>query len=249
MLKLDKAHIAISKAAKVKEEAIREVAFLMVANGFVGPDYVDGMFERERQISTYLDNGIAIPHGTTDKRDSVLNTGVQVIFYPEGIDWDGANKVRLVVGIAAKSTEHLDILRSLTHSVMDKDLGKKLDSVKTIDDIHGILTGQAVNSVSESVEAEPEGCFSVFTLRNENGLHARPCAELVKIAKRFDSDIQAVNMNGVSDKPVSAKSMMKLISLGVKSGHKMKFYAKGADADKALEAIGEGIKNGLGEAI
>lgn len=249
MLKLDRAHIAISETAKMKEEAIREVASLMVENGFVGPDYVEGMFERERQISTYLDNGIAIPHGTTDKRDSVLNTGVQVIFYPEGIDWDGANKVRLVVGIAAKSTEHLDILRSLTHSVMDKDLNKKLDNVNTVDDIHDILTGKEVSVVSDSTEIDPEGRFSVFTLRNENGLHARPCAELVKIAKRFDSDIQAVNMNGVSDKPVNAKSMMKLISLGVKSGHKIKFYATGVDADDALEAIGEGINKGLGEAV
>lgn len=249
MLKLDRAHIAISETAKKKEEAIREVASLMAENGFVGPDYVEGMFERERQISTYLDNGIAIPHGTTDKRDSVLNTGVQVIFYPEGIDWDGANEVRLVVGIAAKSTEHLDILRSLTHSVMDKDLNKKLDNVKTIDDVHDILTGKAVSVVSDSIEIDPEGRFSVFTLRNENGLHARPCAELVKIAKRFESDIQAVNINGVSDKPVNAKSMMKLISLGVKSGHKIKFYATGVDADDALEAIGEGISKGLGEAV
>lgn len=249
MLKLDRAHIAISEEAKVKEEAIREVASLMVTNGFVRPDYVDGMFERERQISTYLDNGIAIPHGTTDKRDSVLNTGVQVIFYPEGIDWDGANRVRLVVGIAAKSTEHLDILRSLTHSVMDKDLDKKLNEVKTVDDVHDILTGKAVGDVLDNAEVEPEGSFSVFMLKNENGLHARPCAELVKIAKRFESDVQAVNLDGANEKAVNAKSMMKLISLGVKSGHRMKFYASGMDADKALKAIGEGIRSGLGETV
>jgi len=249
MLKLDRAHIAILEAAKIKEEAIREVASLMVENGFVGPDYVDGMFERERQISTYLDNGIAIPHGTTDKRDSVLNTGVQVIFYPEGIDWDGQNKVRLVVGIAAKSTEHLDILRSLTHSVMDKDLDKKLNNVKTVDDIHDILTGKVESVEPDSVEIDLEGRFSVFTLVNENGLHARPCAELVKIAKRFESDIQVVNMDGMNDKVVNAKSMMKLISLGVKSGHRLKFYATGVDADDALEAIGEGIGKGLGETV
>lgn len=249
MLKLDRAHIAISEEAKVKEEAIREVASLMVTNGFVRPDYVDGMFERERQISTYLDNGIAIPHGTTDKRDSVLDTGVQVIFYPEGIDWDGANRVRLVVGIAAKSTEHLDILRSLTHSVMDKDLDKKLNEVKTVDDVHNILTGKALGDVLDNAEVEPEGSFSVFMLKNENGLHARPCAELVKIAKRFESDVQAVNLDGANEKAVNAKSMMKLISLGVKSGHRMKFYASGMDADKALEAIGEGIRSGLGETV
>ncbi len=51
--------------------------------------YVNGMLAREQQTSTFLGNGIAIPHGTTDTRDQVLKTGVQVFQFPEGVTGDG----------------------------------------------------------------------------------------------------------------------------------------------------------------
>lgn len=247
MLKLNKDYIAISTTAKNKDEAIREVASLMENNGFIKSDYVDGMFEREKQVSTYLENGIAIPHGTVEKRDSVINTGVQVIFYPEGLDWDNGNKVRLVVGIAASSNEHLDILRALTHSVMDIELNSKLDKVNTVDDIYEILIGEKKQAVDESV-SDIKGVSEIFILRNPHGLHARPCAELVKIIKKFESEVMVSNLDG-DGKVVSGKSMMKLIGLGVKSGHKMKFIINGSDEKEALNAIGEGIKSGLGEVL
>lgn len=247
MLSLNRNHIIISNSSSTKEEAIKEVADLMVRSGFVKRDYVDGMFEREKQISTYLDNGIAIPHGTVEKRDSVLNTGIQVIFYPRGVDWHEGNRVRLVVGIAAKSDEHLDILRSLTHAVMDKGLSNKLDNVNTVDDLYDILTG-GFTEKNDELKTISGGVSETFTLKNEHGLHARPCAELVKIAKKFDSTIEVSNLDGLHpEKVVSGKSMMKLVSLGVKSGHRLKFYADGSDADEALKAIGEGIMDGLGE--
>lgn len=69
-----------------------------------------GMQKRENQASTYLGNGIAIPHGTVETRHNVLQTGVQVFQFPQGIDWDNGHKAYIVIGIAAKSEEHLTLL-------------------------------------------------------------------------------------------------------------------------------------------
>ncbi len=66
-----------------KEEAIRQVAAALVQAGNVADGYVNGMLAREQQTSTFLGNGIAIPHGTTDTRDQVLKTGVQVYQFPQ----------------------------------------------------------------------------------------------------------------------------------------------------------------------
>ena len=73
-----------------------------------------------------------------------------------------------------------------------------------------------------------------------------PGAMLVKVAKEFASDIRVANLDG-SGEAVSAKSLMKVIGLGVKCGHRLAFRAEGADAEAALKGIGEAIAAGLGE--
>ncbi len=69
---------------------------------------------------------------------------------------------------------------------------------------------------------------------------------LVAEAKKFESSIQVENLD-ISSKPVNAKSLMKVIALGVKHGHSLKFTAQGNDATQALESIGVAIESGLGE--
>lgn len=87
---------------------------------------------------------------------------------------------------------------------------------------------------------------SVFQIKNPHGLHARPGALLVAEAKKFESKINVKNLDG-GELVVSAKSLMKVMTLGVKSGHKLEFTAEGDDAVEALEAIGAVIDSGLGE--
>ena len=90
------------------------------------------------------------------------------------------------------------------------------------------------------------GLSDTFTIINPHGLHARPGAMLVKVAKEYESDIRVANLDG-SGEAVSAKSLMKVIGLGVKCGHRLAFRAEGADAEAALKGIGEAIAAGLGE--
>ncbi|WP_226911462.1 PfkB family carbohydrate kinase [Klebsiella aerogenes] len=64
--------------------------------------------------------------------------------------------------------------------------------------------------------------------------------------KQFSSDITVTNLDG-SGKPANGRSLMKVVALGVKKGHRLRFTAQGEDAQQALDAIGEAIAAGLGE--
>ncbi|MBC7183899.1 MAG: HPr family phosphocarrier protein, partial [Marinobacter sp.] len=91
---------------------------------------------REQQSSTVLGNGIAIPHGTPESREAVLNTGIRILQFPEGITWHDNARVHVLVAIAAQSDEHLDILRHLTR-VLDKPglaekLGRATDAAELV---------------------------------------------------------------------------------------------------------------------
>ena len=86
MYQLSTQNLHLNVSADNKEDAIRQVATALTKSGYVTADYLNGMLQRELQTSTYLGNGIAIPHGTTETRGLVLNTGVQVFQFPQGIE-------------------------------------------------------------------------------------------------------------------------------------------------------------------
>lgn len=85
-----------------------------------------------------------------------------------------------------------------------------------------------------------------FVIHNEHGLHARPASVLVSVIKKYTSTIIVTNLDGTGH-PASGRSLMKVIALGVKKGHRLKFEATGSDAQQAIEAIGKEIAAGLGE--
>ncbi len=89
-------------------------------------------------------------------------------------------------------------------------------------------------------------CTRDIILKNEHGLHARPATVLVKLIKSFNSEIMLSNLNG-TDSVVNGRSMMKVVALGVKKGHCIRFTASGEDANQAIDAIAKEIANGLGE--
>ncbi|BCN26036.1 fused PTS fructose transporter subunit IIA/HPr protein [Vibrio alfacsensis] len=375
MLKLSKNDITLSQSATDKFAAIKSIAQSLTDKGLVEQGYVEGMINRENQNSTFLGNGIAIPHGTTDTREMVKTTGVAVHHFPEGVEWGDGNKVFVAIGIAAKSDEHLGILKQLTKVLGADGVEERLRNAKNEDEIIALLHGDvqleadfdasliqllfpasdmvqmsavaggllkntgcadkefvadlvtktpthlgqglwlvgsdkqvsrtAVSFVSTANDCELEGekvraliafaaCnnahlsilktisnlvfnnehnklldataeqvlslfkgeeiaapaedgnTATFKIKNAHGLHARPGAMLVAEAKKFESNIRVANLDG-DGKAVNAKSLMKVIALGVKHGHQLQFSAEGPDASQALEAIGKAIASGLGE--
>ncbi|MCE0489405.1 fused PTS fructose transporter subunit IIA/HPr protein [Pantoea sp. Mb-10] len=375
MFQLEVQAIHTGASAQNKEEAIRQVAAALTAAGNVAEGYVNGMLAREQQTTTFLGNGIAIPHGTTDTRDLVLKTGVQVYQFPQGVDWGDGQTAYVAIGIAAKSDEHLALLRQLTHVLSDDSVAAQLKTASA-DELRALLMGekqaaefsfdtsliavdvaandlmtlQALNAgrlqsigavdarfvtqaisttplslgqgiwLNDSAEGNLQSAIAVsraatpfthqgesvamlltvaatdarplevlsylsallqnnkaqrlldadaagvlalltsevdetadvltaeFTIRNEHGLHARPGTALVSVIKQFNSDITVTNLDG-SGKPANGRSLMKVVALGVKKGHRLRFTASGEDAQQAIDAIGEAINSGLGEGV
>ncbi|MFM2475857.1 fused PTS fructose transporter subunit IIA/HPr protein [Celerinatantimonas sp. MCCC 1A17872] len=143
MLKIHTDNITLGASAADKTAAITLVASKLTKAGFVKSGYVDGMLAREQQSSTYLGNAIAIPHGTTDTRDQVEQTGLQLVQFPQGVDWGEGNIVYLAIGIAAQSDEHLTILRQLTHVLDQDNLDEKLKNVTDPQAIVELLSANA----------------------------------------------------------------------------------------------------------
>lgn len=379
MLQLNSNNITLGQSPTNKQEAIRAIAADLTNKGFVEAGYVDGMLNREAQNSTFLGNGIAIPHGTTDTRQLVKQTGVAVHHFPNGVDWGNDTTVYVAIGIAAKSDEHLGILKQLTQVLSADGVEEKLKQASSANDVIALLNGEvqfepdfdasliqllfpasdmvqmsavaggllrntgcADNEfVAELVTKEPthlgkglwlissdkavkrtgisfvstaNACeynqlnvkaliaiaacnnahqnildkltqlvlqqqqetllnanaaqllaffsndneqapakdesaaskVAVFKIKNAHGLHARPGAMLVAEAKKFEANIKVSNLDG-DGKTANAKSLMKVIALGVKHGHQLQFSAEGPDAEQALESIGKAIASGLGE--
>ncbi|MFA9487925.1 MULTISPECIES: fused PTS fructose transporter subunit IIA/HPr protein [unclassified Mannheimia] len=372
MLNLSAKNIRLNGSANSKEEVIRLVAAELVANGNVTEGYETGMLARETQTSTFLGNGIAIPHGTLDTRDLVKETGVQIIQVPQGVEWGEGNKAYVVIGIAAKSDEHLTLLRQLTTVLSDEEAAATLAKTQNLDEFIAVLSGKknlptlspelislnvessslitlsAINAaklqeqgyvsqafisdvisntalnlgnnlfITDSAKGNQANGLAVarntqgqtlvtvaqtdnslqplltqflkadvrtqfanataaqiiaflkgetnevnapatltssssqvigtFTIRNENGLHARPSALLVQAVKPFTSKITVENLDR-STLPASAKSAMKVVALGASKGHRLRFIAEGDDAQQAIEALQKAIAEGLGESV
>ena len=132
---IDASGIRLNQAPVSKEEAIRAAGELLVKQGCVDASYVDAMLERERLTTTYMGMGLAIPHGTSEAKDSVKKTGIVLVQYPDGVDF-GDEKAQLVFGIAGIGDEHLDLLQKICEALEDEDV---MDKMKTTDDVAWIL--------------------------------------------------------------------------------------------------------------
>ena len=141
MLELTLEQISMGQTAVDKSAALQLLADKLVADGLVAEGYLDGLRAREAQGSTFLGQGIAIPHGTPDTRDLVFATGVRLLQFPEGVDWGDGQMVYLAIGIAAKSDEHLRLLQLLTRALGETDLGEALRRASSAEALLKLLQG------------------------------------------------------------------------------------------------------------
>ncbi len=141
MLELAKEQIAMGQKAADKSAALRLLAEQLVADGLVADGYLDGLQAREAQGSTFLGQGIAIPHGTPQTRELVFATGVRLLQFPEGVDWGDGQIVYLAIGIAARSDEHLRLLQLLTRALGETDLAEALRRASSAEALLKLLQG------------------------------------------------------------------------------------------------------------
>ncbi|UAX41676.1 fused PTS fructose transporter subunit IIA/HPr protein [Pasteurella canis] len=381
MFQLSDNDIHLSAQATDKQQAIELVADALVKAGYVESGYLQGMLERESQMTTYLSNGIAIPHGSLNTRHMVNKTGVQIFQFPQGINWGDGHIAYIVIGLAADSDSHLTLLRQITRLLDNEKAVKQLATTQNVKQFRSLIMGdthysiinaesislgvetkslltltalnaeklqqqQAVNNdfimellaspalplgkgiwltdavvgnqrnaialsrakqafthnskvvqavltiatiddhihhtltclldeqvqdilltgstedilitlytqpnTESAVENSPTligqipTIETIVTIQNTHGLHYRPAAILVNHIKKYNVSIAVQNLDNDSQL-ISAKSLIKVISLGAQKGHRLRFIATGQEAKQALEEIRKLIESGLGE--
>lgn len=138
MFVLQSNHIYLNQSANDKQQALQQLADILVKDNLVKPEYLQGLQDREAQTSTYLGQGVAIPHGTFASREAILQTGVRLAHFPDGVDWGDGNIVYLAVVISAKSDEHLKVLQILTKALKD-DVADAIRQATTAEEILAVL--------------------------------------------------------------------------------------------------------------
>lgn len=135
---LQKKNIVLNCRAKAKEEIIREMGSLLCSSGYVEESYIEGMLLRENTFSTNIGNGIAIPHGVEEAKKNIKNSGIGIMVFPEGTQWN-EDVVKIVIGIAGIGDEHLDILANIADKLStEKAVGDVVGS--TVDEIYTLFT-------------------------------------------------------------------------------------------------------------
>lgn len=143
MKALDANTIALGQTAKTKEEAIRQVGQLLVDNGNAEPEYIDSMIARNRDVSVYMGNFIAIPHGQEDGMKYIKKTGIAIAQYPWGVDFSDdpaeENLVTVVFGIAGLNGEHLQLLSKIALYCSDVENVQKLADAQSAQEVINLL--------------------------------------------------------------------------------------------------------------
>jgi phosphocarrier protein FPr len=209
-----------------------------VRSGFIEPGYADSMLAREQVANTYLGKGVAIPHGLPKDRGMIRRTGIAVLQVPGGVAWQPGEMATIIVGIAARSDEHLDILSNLTGLLYDDEMVARLAVTRDSGEIVAALSARRAEAPLRSGEAGDFGRSVPATVAGAHGLHARPATAFVEIAKGFTADVSVRH----GAKRANGKSLAALLSLGVKTHGEVMISAQGPDAEAALAALKRAIE-------
>jgi phosphoenolpyruvate-protein phosphotransferase len=245
MIALDVDSVRLGQSPRNKDEAIRLVASLLADSGRIDPAYAESMLGREKVANTYLGEGVAIPHGLLKDRELIKSTGIAVVQVPSGLHWNPGELVRLVVGIAAASDDHLQILANLTQILADSTEIERLSTTTDPTVVVARLTrGPGTAPARPEPVADLEGYAAAeVTVNGGSGLHARPATFFLDVAKGFAADVRVRRGSQVAN----GKSLAALLGLGADAGSVLTVLAKGPDEDAAVKALVEAVESGLGE--
>ncbi|GII28002.1 PTS sugar transporter subunit IIA [Planotetraspora mira] len=137
-LPLDPRAVRLNEEADGRDDAIRRCGEVLVEVGAVEASYIDAMLERERSISTYVGEGVAIPHGTLVAKDAVHHDAICVLRFPGGVDWDG-EQVAVCVGIAARGDGHIRLLSELAQILLEPEQAQALREATEVSDVIRLL--------------------------------------------------------------------------------------------------------------
>lgn len=240
-LRVTAQQVLLNAQVKSKHEALALVSRNMSSLELVNGEYLDALIAREEKVSTYLINGVAIPHGVNEAKEQVVKTGVFIVQVPAGVVWnDKGDVVRLIVGIAAKGDDHMGLLQRLTDVVMDEKLAGQLATTANKDDILNALNAEG--KVEVIPELEDYAVVVQAEIVDAAGMHARPASLISEKAAGFSqTDIRIRN----NKRTANAKSMASLLSMGAVQGDVVFISAEGGQAQQAVQILADMIAQGL----
>ena len=138
---LAESSINLTATATGRDDAIRQAGEALLAAGAIEPSYIDAMLERENSVSTFVGEGVAIPHGTLAGKDAVKSDALVLLRFPDGVDWDG-NAVSVAIGIAAKGNGHIALLSQLATILLEPEKAEALRNATTTEQVYELLASE-----------------------------------------------------------------------------------------------------------
>ena len=135
---LPETSIDLDATATSRDDAIRQVGALLVSAGSVDSGYVDQMLDRERTVSTFVGDGVAMQHGTLAAKNDVLVEGLALLRLANPIDW-GDEQVAVVIGIAAHGRRYITLLSQLASALLEEGRAESLRTATTLDEVYELL--------------------------------------------------------------------------------------------------------------
>lgn len=132
-------NIILDLKSESKFDAIERAGKLLIDNGYVNSNYIEGMKKREEVVSTFLGNGVAIPHAINEYKKEILNTGIVIMQYKDGIDYGDGNVAYIVIGIAGNDDEHMEILSKIAIVISEEENVERLRNATSKEEIIKIL--------------------------------------------------------------------------------------------------------------
>ncbi|MDQ8188442.1 phosphoenolpyruvate--protein phosphotransferase [Pelagicoccus sp. SDUM812002] len=243
MLTMTPSDVRLGATINTKEEAIRTAAGLLLESDSIDPEYVDSMLARELTATTYLGNGVSIPHGRPQDAKHIKNTRVSILQIPQGVTWQDGQKAHLVFGIAAKSDEHIGLLRRLTGIVSDSALAERLANTNDPAEIIAAISENAdAPSNAPAVSSDFHGSEIELAFSNPRGFHLRPAGKFARAVQAYDGKVTLV----AKSREIEADSPSRILSLGIAAGDSVSIRVEGdneTDTLSNLAALLEEINN------
>lgn len=127
--------VRLGLTATDKLDALRQCGAVLVEIGAADEEYAEAILERERSVSTYMGEGVAIPHGTDESRAHINRAALAFLQFPAGVDWNGQS-CTVCIAIASRSDEHIGLLQSLAMVLSDPAKAARL---RETDDVNEVL--------------------------------------------------------------------------------------------------------------
>ena len=137
----NESNIELNLAPESKSSAILRAGELLRKNGYVQSEYLEGMQKREQSLTTYVGNGVAIPHGLPEYIPHILRSGLVLLQYPGGVDFGEGNTAYVLIGIAGKDDEHLELLSTIALVCQDEENVTRLKLATSKQEVMQILAG------------------------------------------------------------------------------------------------------------